>query len=332
MSDRIGLLRNAWRVLSAGPRQAQSVSVYAMEEEPRMIRAVITAAGHRGLLVGIADDERVAVPLHMQPDVSAALQGEVAFFDVPGAGQLRFLHVWCRDRLADQAFEAFCALLWRAAETDALSVALRQCSDEFRRLLLAEREPVPNSAVGLLGELIVLRRLVERDPRLISAWTGPSGARHDFRRGSAAVETKTTVRSEARGRTVRIADIDQLEPPEGGTLYLYLVRLEQAMSGKLSLASVVDQIMARLESAEADAFRRLVAEMHDGRNWDAPFELREELAYEVRDGFPSLTSAKLAKGQLDAGVSRVGYDLALESAAAFEVATAAAIDSLCGAS
>lgn len=327
MTDRIGSLRHAWGLLAARAGQAQSLRVFAMTDEPRAFRAVLNPSGFRGLLVGVAEGERVLVPRALQPDVAAALVGEVAYFDAPGAGQRRFLHVWCRDHQADQAFEAFSALLWGRTESEDVSTALRQCSDEFRRLLLADGEPAPRSVVGLIGELLVLRRLVQRNPALISSWTGPSGARHDFRRGNAAIETKTTVRSEARGRLVRISDIDQLEPPENGTLHLYLVRLEQAMAGTLSVASLVEQIMSCLATSEATAFRQVLGD-NESRGSTTTFELREEVAYRVRDGFPSLTKARLVGSKLDAGVSHVCYDLALEGAAAFEVPVMTAIESL----
>lgn len=330
MSHRISSLRQAWGVLASGT-PSKSLRVFPVAEEPRLVRAVMTQGGFRGMLVGVDEVERVPIPRFLQSDIAAALVGEVAYFDVPGLGALRFLHVWCRDNRADQAFEAFCALLWSAVEGQDAASALRECSDEFYRLLLADRQKVHPPALGLVGELIVLRRLLATDQSMLAAWTGPSGGRHDFRRGSAAIEVKATLRSDARGRSVRISDLDQLEPPSGGTLHLYLVRLERAMEGVISIRSLVNEIAAGLSPASREAFGSLIAGMDiEDADYITCFELKEEVVFSVAEGFPCLTGAKLSLQKLDPGVSKVTYDLALEAAQGFEVPREAAIDCLAG--
>jgi len=187
------------------------------------------------------------------------------------------------------------------------------------------------SIVGLLGELLFLQKVVGADPRLLPAWLGPTKARHDFRRGSSAVEVKTTLRSNARDRRVHVSDIDQLEPPEGGQLHLYLARLERAMSGPISAKGLSEEISSKLLEADVSTFWSLLSDFESGPDWAAGFELREEIAYSVKPGFPCLTKGHLITNQLDTGVARVSYDLSLEAATAFECPIDAAIRSLIGA-
>lgn len=331
MSDRIGRLRKAWEVLRGLPQRAEGLRVYALEEAPRFVRATLNAAGERGLLLGTDPGERISIPRALRVRNGAALAGEVAHFEVPEVGERRFIHVWCRDHNADQAFEAFCALLWRSVGYEEVTSALERCNEEFRRLLAVSSERDSATTVGLVGELWLLRELVRRESSMVFAWSGPKGARHDFRRGPVAVEVKTTVRSEVRDRRVRISDIDQLDPPTDGSLYLCLVRLEQAMEGSLGVASLVEEIRACLSPAGVIAFEECLASLGelDGR---ARFELREEVVYHVQDSFPRLTTAKLTSGVLDPGVSHVSYDLSLETARNFEVPIEAALEALLGAS
>jgi hypothetical protein len=320
MTDRIEVLRRAWTVLSSERQGSTALGAYAISDKPRLLRAVLKSEGSRGFLVGLSERERVTVPSNMSPDRASALAGELAYLDVPNLGPTRFLHIWCQDHRADQAFEAFCALFWTSLETLGVQAALQSCSEEFRRLLKSDGLRFNASAVGLVGELLFLKRLVSRDPVLLDAWTGHTGARHDFRRDKAAVEIKTTLRSMARGRTVRISDIDQLDAPEGGSLHLHLFRLERAMGGAISLKGLAREILDALEPEGAERFQAVINEKElDEEAGLASYELREEFVYHVVAGFPSLTSAKLSGESLDVGVSHVTYDLALEAAANFVV-------------
>lgn len=329
MTDRNGALHHAWEVLAAGGQETSRLRVYVLAgvNGPR---ASLSAEGWRGFLWPVGARQRVSVPRRLQPDAAAALVAEVAYYDTGRGTQEPFLHVWCRDHQADQAFEAFCAMLWDASERLDLSTALVHCSEEFRRLL-AFRDDASVSLVGMLGELILLRQLVGEGGNLLEAWTGPGGARHDFRLANVAVEVKTTLRSEARGRTVCISDIDQLQPPDHGRLFLCLVRLERAMAGTISMAALASEVEQQLNDEGRAVFRRTLQDYRGTDDWFSRFELKEQVEYEVRPGFPCLTAARLKLGQLDPGVSKVRYDLALEGAAAFEVPPGSAVAALVGA-
>lgn len=331
MSDRIGRLRAAWEVLGGLPQRTEGLRVYALEEAPRFIRATLSAAAERGLLLGVDLGERISIPRALRAGNGAALESEVAHFEVPGLGERRFIHVWCRDHDANQAFEAFCALLWRSVGSEEVTTALARCNEEFRRLLAVSMERGSGTTIGIVGELWVLRELVRREPSMVFAWSGPKGARHDFRRGVVAMEVKTTLRSEARDRRVRISDIDQLDPPADGSLYLCLVRLEQAMDGSLGVTSLVEDIRACLTPDGAVAFEECLASLGE-LDGTSRFELREQVAYHVQGSFPRLTTEKLTSGALEPGISHVSYDLSLEIARDFEVPIDTAFEALLGAS
>jgi len=327
MTDYVGMVRAGWSALSGLPRKKGGLHAYELADDPRPVRAVLDSSGYRGMLLGLINGEQVRIPTALQSGSGAALVCELAPFQAPGVDGRPFIHVWCRDPSVNQAFEAFCAMLWRTAADGEMTAALSQCSEEFRRLLAVEQDVHPQSLIGLIGELVVLRQLVEYQPSLISAWTGPAGSRHDFRRGNVAAEVKATLRSQSKDRTVKISDIDQLDPPVGGSLYLWLVRLEQAMHGALSVVALAADIRTHLDSAEESAFDGCLQKW-GGQDWSKQFELRELKAYHVREGFPRLSASMLSRGSLDPGVSNVSYSLSLESARSFEVPVKVATEAM----
>ena len=80
-----------------------------------------------------------------------------------------------------------------------------------------------------------------RPPHRVECWVGPTGGRHDFRRGAIAVEVKTT--RAHTSRQVTIHGEDQLDAPDGGALHLHFVRLEEVPSGGASVTSLVDDLL-----------------------------------------------------------------------------------------
>lgn len=318
--QRTGTLPQLWQILASHPVVERQLRAYRYCGTPRVVMAALSADGHHGLLVEINARESGVIPEELTGESAGALTAALSAFDPDGCGARRFVHVQCLDHDADQAFDAFCVLLEERARTVPVARALKECSEEFRRLLTGDRAAPSPKAVGLLGELLVLGALVDRDPDLVEAWVGPSGGRHDFRRGATAIEVKTTLRSAAKGRTVHISDIDQLEPPAEGRLFLHLVRLERVMDGDVSVDSLTADIAARLIGDGHASFLRCIDDIDiDDSDRRATYVVRELAAFEVREGFPALTPGHLVGGSLVPGVSRVSYDLALESAASFEV-------------
>lgn len=319
VSDR-NPLPQLWSVLTSSPPVGDRLRVLGYRSSPRTVLAALSSDGLHGLLVELASRESAGIPEELSVEQGGTLMATLTALDPDGTGPRRFVHVQCRDHDADQAFDAFCELLEQRVRSVPIGRALRECADEFRRLLAGDAEEASPKVVGLLGELIALRSLVERDPLLIDAWVGPAGGRHDFRRGDRALEVKTTLRSAAKGRVVHISDIDQLEPPVGGTLFLHLVRLERVMDGATSIESLTGEIAGYLGAEARTTFLGTLEGMDlTPAQRRGTYALREQVTYEVRAGFPALTPAHLVGGALIPGVFRVAYDLALESAAAFEV-------------
>lgn len=175
-------------------------------------------------------------------------------------------------------------------------------------------------AVGLLGELFVLRELVRLSPRALQSWTGPLGGIHDFRNGTLALEVKTTLRRE--GRFHSISSIDQLEPPQNGRLDFISIRIEPVPGGPLSIAGLIREL--ETSGVDCGELSRRVEEtgLRDSASQELEhetFELRDLAAYTVDDQFPRLNSAAFVAGSVPAGVIAVRYDIDLSTEPPFRM-------------
>lgn len=189
---------------------------------------------------------------------------------------------------------------------------------DFRDLL----RDVPQSAVsdeaigGLIGELLVLRRLCTEDLDAVKSWTGPISQRHDFRRGSNAVEVKTSLRSDRR--TVTVHGIDQLSAPTGGSLTLFHVRIERTDGGALSISKLVSDLVSMgVDRVPLNtALRALSCEDPTAPDWNRmTFDLEGMTTYAVTSGFPAITRDQFDDG-IPPGLSNVRYDVNLDLATA----------------
>ena len=108
-------------------------------------------------------------------------------------------------------------------------------------MLAAASSPLPETTlIGLIGELEVLRRLMDNDPIVaLDAWVGCLGEAQDFRYGGRALEVKTN--SVRAPQVVQISSLAQLDPEPYSRLDLVVVTL------RLDAAGVcVDDLVAEL--------------------------------------------------------------------------------------
>lgn len=193
--------------------------------------------------------------------------------------------------------------------------ALYRVLDRWRALFRTETRPLgPEQIAGLFGELVLLNRLLERDPSAHRLWLGPHGHRHDFAAATVAVEVKSA--ATGVGRRPRIHGTDQLEPPAGGALCLAWFRLRRITAddpGTGLIESIeralrlCDDESALLELLAAAGFRP-----SDGDHYkDVRFTITEEKWYRVDAGFPALTSRALTAAGVPATVQEVDYTIDL---------------------
>ncbi|ODU04061.1 MAG: hypothetical protein ABS81_11815 [Pseudonocardia sp. SCN 72-86] len=219
------------------------------------------------------------------------------------------------DQLSD-LFTALCAeVVERIEEKPNQAVAvLRRTLGDWRSLLSGSRRTLtPSELAGLFAELIVLRAMLTHDPGAVAFWTGPSSSEQDFHRGVNALEVKATTSPESH--TVRIHGLGQLDGDDNGLLLLVWFRL-RSDRGR-SVPDLIDDILretddeaAFLTSLQHAGYVPAEREVYARR----VFDVVEQRAFEVRTGFPRLTTDSLTGDARLAGLDHIDYDLDLEAA------------------
>lgn len=172
---------------------------------------------------------------------------------------------------------------------------------------------------GLFAELVFLEELLYRgmpNHNAVEAWLGPDRSHQDFIFGNTAVEIKSISGTERC--SVRISSEDQLESLNDD-LFLRIYRLNSISDaqGARSLNELISSVLAKLgDTKAAEIFeRKLVAFGYAPLpDYDEPrFVISNVSSYRVVDDFP-----RLIRSQLPEGVTRVAYDIRLETIAKFE--------------
>jgi hypothetical protein len=232
------------------------------------------------------------------------------------AGDVAYADLHCRITSLDLVFERLADdILQRlAVDGSAPVTTCRKVLDEWRALLKAAGRGITREAlVGLVGELEVLRLLASYNPAgALDAWRGPSKSVHDFVRGAAEIEVKTT--TSVDGNFVSISNIDQLDPMLVESLHLVVVHAREDIT-----APHIDERVAELirMGVPAGALAQKIADAGylygEGAEIEDRFSIRSVRAWTVGDNFPGLRRSGLGEGRLR-GVSKIRYELALDSA------------------
>lgn len=174
----------------------------------------------------------------------------------------------------------------------------------------------PEAELGLVGELTLLRTIIDAGVSLVAAiesWVGPLDGVRDFELGTGALEVKTTL--SATGFPAKVGSLEQLDDSVRQPLFLAGARLRQDETGQGLPELVAD--MRDIVAGEAEAVRllseRLLAagyfNAHEDR-YVRRFTLVDIRFVEVKDTFPRLTP-----GSVPLGITKATYEIDLDKAA-----------------
>ena len=188
---------------------------------------------------------------------------------------------------------------------------------------------------GLIGELTVLEGhllpiLGAGDA--VRCWTGPLDAPRDFEISRIHVEAKA--RSSGISQ-VTISSERQLESGDCDTLFLHVTEVVSATEGAPSAFTVTEfanrirSVIAGHDMVAVDLFEERLNAV--GFDWnddysDKPWLIGRESLYDVREGFPRITSV-----MFPVGVDNVRYAVSLPECETFRVELAALATAIAGA-
>lgn len=234
----------------------------------------------------------------------------------------------CGTNDLERVFSEFAAALLERLNdgqppVSAITVVLR----EYRALLRRQRPGAVSreKAMGLVGELLVLRTLSGFFDDAWRTWNGPLGMTHDFVSGKLAIEVKTT--SHEAEPSFEVSNAAQLYPSEDGELFLIHHVLVPNPQGGLTVSALAEEIREKL-SEPVGFDERLEAV---GFVWSAPepwdqhvFQLTHTAMYRVEEGFPRMPRNIIE--HVPAGVSDFRYRIHLSQAVDFRLRDGNAVD------
>lgn len=309
----VGDLERSWELLGTSIPEEPEIRVRgAGIELPRgEVLLGIDREGNRHLLMPVAPASRIRVD-----EKSAGVRVGRRKLEEGGAKRT-FVDLSCS---MPHLFEHFDIIgrevLHEVATSDEVPdrVAIRVL-ERWRELLERDRRALPSvdRLIGLFGELLTLKRLLEHHAGATAWWLGPEGGRHDFVAPFGAVEVKTTRAND--DWAVVIHGVGQLAGPSKGGLLLLVFKVEPHPEGR-SIPDLVDVLMRELGDRPG-LLEKLKAWGLDSR--DLPklgpytFEVRETRAYEVTEEFPRIVEQAFKNGKLPSGVRTLEYTIDLSS-------------------
>ncbi|WP_287375294.1 PD-(D/E)XK motif protein [Mesorhizobium sp.] len=309
-----------WTVLRTDSRNTGGLEI------PSMPLGVGTATGPIRLAVGPNGEARLLLPLAKQErpsgvEAAGALALTVSTFMHAGRAH-RFLDLTCLSLELEPVFgEVVDEIVFRVSRGIGCLEAARTTLGDFRNLLDASPpDRIDRSRVaGLVGELVVLNRLLDLSPSAWRAWRGPAGDRHDFRAAETSLEVKASLR--ASSVSVTINGLEQLAAPSGGTLHLAHFTLEPVSGGLLTIAALGARAMAKADDPAGlrDLFMGIGCSnvTADAWNQDA-FRIESESHYRVEADFPRIVSSAFKGDKPPPGVDEVTYRIDLAFASSYK--------------
>jgi len=275
------------------------------------------AEDRRHILVRIADNERDPVPVSTK-----GMAVTVRPLSEPGREPGRFIDIVCHDPSGHAAFHLIGDEIASALTNDGASPGdvvdhvvsrWRQFWGQLPQSLLSVPEQI-----GLFAELWFLLTWLSSkvDPEIaLSRWRGPTGSRHDFEWLGYSIEVKATM--SVHRLVHRISGIDQLSPPEQGTLFLFSLQVRQEEGAGNSLPILVEMGRNRF-SGKPDAALDLEDKLsrigysssHNTEYERLHLRVGGEGLYRVDHDFPRIIPSSFP-GRVPNGVEKIEYDINL---------------------
>jgi hypothetical protein len=317
-------LRVGWMALSEKPtKDGRVVSTIPLELE--------TPAGQ--VLVGrdLEGGRHLLVPspleLVVSDDASEAVRIQPLELGT-GADRESFVDVVCEEEALFDVFDDLLVVLTReVSQAQDPGGVCAEVVFRWREMLRPARQESlsVSQAAGLLAELITAIRIVELDPQSrIDVWQGPSGAKHDFRRGRDAIEVKASLSH--KEASALIHGLEQLEAPDQGSLHLVWMRMEQIADGSLSVDQKVQELRSLVSGTEV--MYRLLGEAGwspGAESAKLTFEVVESRVFSVDRDFPKLTASSLSQGVQPPGIDDVRYRVLLDAVQPLDEAAVSAM-------
>ena len=190
----------------------------------------------------------------------------------------------------------------------------------WERVLARRKRLGDDQEIGLYGELLILRALIETVGQdvAIEGWRGPLAEEHDFGFSDSDTEVKTTSRET---RQHWVSNLSQLVPTRNRALWLVSAQITRAGADHgESLPQLIAAVRTLLASNDhRRRYGEVLTKLHWSDDHQDLYTQRWTLrsapkAYRVTASFPALTSASLTTlGWAANEITQVRYEIDLTS-------------------
>lgn len=281
--------------------------------------AAIDADGKRHLLIPLSPTEE-----GVEDSQSRGIEVATRVLAMLSQTPCRYLDITCQDATGHQAFDLIGGELAErlAANVETAAEIVSRVIAKWRRfwgqtpkqILSRERQ------IGLFAEIWFLTHwLLPRfgTTESVSRWRGPFGSRHDFEWPERSVEVKATTTT--KGCIHRINGLDQLAPPDKGTLFFFSLQLREEAGAENTLPSVITACLAKMLDDpnatgifENTLLRAEYSPTHEDEYKKLKLRVVAQGLYTVCNDFPKLTRASFPNG-IPSGIEHIEYDINLDS-------------------
>jgi len=311
------VLSDAWSELAlARPLERQYRSKVITDNIALEIRAAMRAVDDAPCLMlqtNLAADahfELGGMRLSSVPDVS----GPLLVLSLEDDGRRDLFTTVCSDVITFAA---------QVDDKDAQSRFLDRL-DAWRHFLRDKKIGFSRSeTIGLIGELVVLDRLIATKASNLATWEAPDDGLHDFQFNGHALEIKTSLGPAA---SINISRLDQLDITGLRQLDLLHVKLIEHPAGHnlndiiLSLNQMLPDLASRNAFDNALLRRGLLPDDEAARS-SPRVQLRSIEAYSVTEAFP-----RLVRSQLPIAITEATYTLEIRALGNFHKDTTSVLN------
>jgi hypothetical protein len=250
--------------------------------------------------------EHVSLPIQVLAHVTTELHQEAG---------VRYIEISTTDdRLVVDGYAMLMAIADRIQLEHVEPLPALEDTLKLWRSILAERVRMSlQTEVGLFGELLIVRALLDTSVAAATSWRGGLAEEHDFGFDDADVEIKTTT---GERRHHWIHGLTQLVETAPTPLWIVSLQITRAGDGDgETLPALIDSVLAATSDVDRSVTERnltAVGWQEDARDlFDERWRLRTRpLALRVDDALPRLTPALLVSAGIDtARLREVIYEI-----------------------
>ena len=306
-----------WKILESAPPKGDNLNArLILPELSKKLYAGLDSNEQRHLLIPLKDKEQ-----GLSDSQSRGLSVVTKDLAVQGYKPQRYLDIICQDTNGHIIFNVIAKDIAESLKNGEPHEIVANVISKWRRFWgqiprdLLSHEQI----IGLFAELWFLYNWLFKKmdvTHAINSWRGPFSSRHDFEMKRLSIEVKATTSQQSRVH--KVSGIDQLSPPENGSLMFFSLRIREERGAENDLPSIVGLLQEKMKEnvGALSKFENTLAvagysPLHNDEYSKLKFRIVDQKLFNVVNGFPRIITDSFVSG-LPSGVGTIEYTINLD--------------------